>query len=141
MADADCTNDPPPDRWLVEYRAAVERLRDETIAEIGPQPVAPEMASMVAVMVASLPMLAVVHPSIPVELQVWQVALVPAVVWSTVFWLQRQRYERFHDRLRRKIAAHQAAESAALAPRILKRSFSPAHPGRRPATGLRRSAG
>jgi hypothetical protein len=135
-------SDPPPcDRWLQDYRAAVERLREETIAEIGPQPVAPEAASMIAVMVASLPMVAMLHPSIPLELQVWQVAVVQAAVWGGVFWLQRQRYERFQDRLRRRIAAHQAAEGARLAPRVPNRSFSPAHPGRRPATGLWRSAG
>jgi hypothetical protein len=141
MSDADLANDPPCDRWLADYRAAVERLRHETIAEIGPPPVAPEMASMVAVMAASLPMVAMLHPSVPIELQVWQVAFVQAAVWCGAFWLQRQRYERFHARLRSKIAAHQAAEGARLAPRVLKRRFSPGHPGRRPATGLRRSVG
>jgi hypothetical protein len=147
MVDADASSDPMPcDPWLADYRAAVERLRQETAAELGGQPSAPESAAMVAVLVAALPLVALplaalLHPSVPVHLQVWQVGVVQATVWGSVYWHQRRRYDRFHERLRSKIAAHQAAEGAVMAPRILKRRFSPAHPGRRPATALRRTAG
>jgi hypothetical protein len=142
MVDAEAPTDPIPcDPWLADYRAAVERFRQETVAELGRQPNAPESAAMVAVLVAALPLVALFHPSVPFHLQVWQVGLVQAAVWSGVFWYQRRRYDRFHERLRRKIAAYQAAEGAAMAPRLLKRRFSPAHPGRRPATALRRSVG
>lgn len=147
MVDAEAPSDPMPgEPWLADHRAAVERLRQETIAELGRQPSAPESVAMIAVLVAALPLVALLlvvllHPSVPIHLPVWQVGLVQAAVWSSVFWYQRRRYDRFHERLRRKIAAHQAAEGAAMAPRILKHRFSPAHPGRRPATALRRSVG
>ena len=92
---------------LADYRDAVERLRDETADELGGQPMLPEKASMLAVMFASLPMIAGLHPAMPVQLGVWQVAVVHLGIWSAVFWLQRQRYNRFHARWHSKVAAHQ----------------------------------
>jgi hypothetical protein len=112
MAAVDQTQGDPLARdhnCLADYRDAVERLRGETIDELGGQPMPPEKASMLAVMVASLPMVAALHPAMPVQLGVWQVAVVHLTVWSAVFWLQRHRYNRFHARWHSKIAAHQEA--------------------------------
>ena len=64
---------------------------------------------VLAVMVASLPMVAALHPAMPIQLGVWQVAVVHLTIWSAVFWLQRQRYNRFHARWHSKVAAHQEA--------------------------------
>ena len=58
--------------YLDDYRAAVERLRGETVAEIGGQPMPPEKLSMFAVMIASLPLMALLHPAIPIEPHGWQ---------------------------------------------------------------------
>ena len=55
---------------LDAYRGIVERLRGETIEEPGGQPMLPEKASRRAVMLASLPMVAALHPAMPGQLQV-----------------------------------------------------------------------
>jgi hypothetical protein len=105
--------DPPADcNCLADYRDAVERLRDETVDEIGRQPMPPETASMLAVMAASLPIVAALHPANPVTLAVWHVGALLAAVWAGVFWLQRLRYERFHAAWSRKVAAHASAPAA-----------------------------
>ena len=105
--------DPPADcNCLADYRDAVERLRDETVHEIGRQPMPPETASMLAVMAASLPIVAALHPANPVTLAVWHVGALLAAVWAGVFWLQRLRYERFHAAWSRKVAAHASAPAA-----------------------------
>lgn len=100
-----------PASYLDEYRAAVERLRGETVAEIGGQPMLPEKLSMFAVMVASLPLMAFLHPAIPVEPNGWHAAATLLVVWWAAFRIQNLRYARFHARWRHKIAAHHAAEA------------------------------
>jgi hypothetical protein len=127
---------PPAPNCLADYRDTVERLRDETIAELGRQPMPPEKASMFAVMLASLPIIALLHPAIPVHVQVWQIGLTQLTVWVGVFWLQSLRYERFQAHWRRKVAACQP-EGAPLSPRLLRRPFSAASPGRPPAPGPR----
>jgi hypothetical protein len=96
--------------YLHDYRAAVERLRGETAAEIGGQPMPPEKLSMFAVMIASLPLMAMLHPAFPLELHGWHDALALFAVWGVAFRVQNLRYARFHARWRGKIAAHQVAE-------------------------------
>jgi hypothetical protein len=102
--------EPDPGRMcLDDYRETVNRLHDETVNELGREPMAPETAAMLAVMVASLPIVAALHPGNPVELAVWQVGLLLAAVWGGAFWLQRARYDRFEAALSRKVADHGAA--------------------------------
>jgi hypothetical protein len=115
MSGCDRTQDafPREDPCLAAYREAVERLRHETIAELGRQPMPPEQAAMLAVVLTSLAMIVTLHPSAPFTLQVWQVALVEIAVWVGVFRLQCRRYERFQARWHGKLAAHRAAEAAA----------------------------
>jgi hypothetical protein len=107
---AKCPNDVPlPDyNCLADYRNAVERLRGETIEELGRQPLPPETAAMLAVLGASAPIIAALHPSIPVQLYVWQVAAILVAVWSGVFWIQRRRYDRFQAAWSRKVDEHAA---------------------------------
>jgi hypothetical protein len=115
MADLDtCPAEPPlaDNGCLADYRQTVERLRDETVDEFGRQPMAPETASMLAVLVASFPIVAALHPANPVDLAVWQVGLILVAVWSGVFGLQRGRYNRFQDAWSRKVAAHGSALAA-----------------------------
>jgi hypothetical protein len=100
--------------YLDDYRAAVERLRGETVAEVGGQPMAPETASMLAVLIASLPLLALLHPAIPLQPHVWQHGSALLVVWVLAFRVQSLRYARFHARWHRKIAAHHAEEVRAV---------------------------
>lgn len=101
---------PAPDNsCLADYRETVERLRDETVGELGRQPMAPETAAMLAVLVASLPIVAVLHPANPIELAVWQVGVILATVWAGAFWLQRGRYDRFQAAWSRKVADHGSA--------------------------------
>jgi hypothetical protein len=100
--------------YLDDYRAAVERLRDETVAEIGGQPMPPEKLSMFAVMFASLPLVALMHPAIPIDPNGWQDGLLLFAVWLVAFRVQRLRYARFHARWHHKIAAHDAAEVRAI---------------------------
>ena len=101
--------------YLDDYRAAVERLRGETAEEIGGQPMTPEKFSMFAVMLASLPLVAMLLPAIPLELHGWQDALALFAVWGVAFRVQSLRYARFQARWSRKIAAHQVAEVRAVA--------------------------
>ena len=106
---------PPETSYLDDYRAAVERLRGETVAEIGGQPMPPEKLSMFAVMIASLPLVALMHPAIPVEPHGWQDGLALFAVWLVAFRVQSLRYARFQARWHRKIAAHHAAEGILVA--------------------------
>jgi hypothetical protein len=101
--------------YLDDYRAAVERLRGETAAEVGGQPIAPETASMLAVLVASLPLVALLHPAVPLEPHGWLAGLALLVVWLAAFRVQSLRYARFHARWRRKVALHHAEEARAIA--------------------------
>jgi hypothetical protein len=94
--------------WLADYRRAVEQLRGETVAELGRQPMQPEAFSAIALAVASLPMVALMLPPVPVEPQVWQVGLALLVVWLATFRIQSVRYARFHEHWRRKVVAHAA---------------------------------
>jgi hypothetical protein len=97
---------------LADYRAAVERLHDETVGELGRQPMAPETASMIAVFAASLPIVAALRPGTALTLDVWHVALILAGVWFGVFLLQRSRYERFQAAFSRKVVDHAGAPPA-----------------------------
>ena len=107
MVNLDEGVEPPADcNCLADYRDAVERLRDETIDEMGRQPLPPETVSMLAVMLASLPIIAALDPANPVSLGVWQVGAILASVWVGAFWVQRMRYERFHAAWSRKVADH-----------------------------------
>ena len=101
--------------YLDDYRAAVERLRGETVAEVGGQPMAPETASMLAVLIAALPLIALLHPAVPLEPHGWQDGLALLFVWLAAFRIQSLRYARFHARWRRKVAAHNAEEVRAVA--------------------------
>ena len=102
---------PAETSYLEDYRAAVERLRGETVAEIGGQPMPPEKLSMFAMMIASLPLVALLHPAIPLEPHGWQDGLALLAVWLVAFRVQSLRYARFDARWHRKIAAHHAAEA------------------------------
>ncbi len=97
---------PPSDNCLADYRDAVERLRTETVDELGRQPMPPETVSMLAVLAASFPIVAALHPANPVALEVWQVGVILAAVWAGAFTLQRLRYDRFHAAWSRKVADH-----------------------------------
>ncbi len=103
-------NEAPQDNdWLGDYRAAVDRLREETAAELGGQPMPPEQLSMIAIALAALPLVALMLPIIPVQPATWQVGLVLAVVWTASFRLQCSRYERFQAHWNRKVLAHASA--------------------------------
>lgn len=112
----------PENSCLADYRETVARLRDETVDELGRQPLAPETVAMLAVMVASLPIVAVLHPKNPVELAVWQVGVILAAVWAGAFWLQRARYDRFQAAWLRKVADHGAAPVVIAVPDFRYRS-------------------
>ncbi len=90
---------------LADYRATVERLRGETAAEFGGQPMPPEKLSMIATAVASLPLVALLLPTSPVEPEVWHLAGAQALVWFAAFRIQSPRYRRFMDMWRGKVAA------------------------------------
>ena len=105
---------PSEDGYLGYYRAAVERLRGETVAEVGTQPMPPEKLSMFAVALASLPLVALMHPAIPAQPVGWEIALSLSVVWLIAYRFQARRYDRFLAVWRRKVAAHHAAEVATL---------------------------
>jgi hypothetical protein len=90
--------------FLERYRSTVDRLHRETAAEFGGQPMPPEAFSMIAVLIASLPVMALLHPALPGMLRDWQVGLTMAAVWFVAFLVQRLRYDRFQARVARKIA-------------------------------------
>jgi hypothetical protein len=94
---------------LGDYRATVDRLREETAAELGHEPMPPEKLSMIATALAALPLTALMLPPVPVELATWQVALVLALTWTASFRLQCGRYDRFQARWNRKVLAHAGA--------------------------------
>jgi hypothetical protein len=113
MTELDRTDDRPRDHdWLADYRRAVERLRGETAAELGGQPMPPEALSAIALAVASVPLVALMLPPVPLQPQVWQVGLALAIVWLGAFRIQSVRYARFHDRWRRKVVGLAAASAA-----------------------------
>ena len=105
--------DDPPDEsgYLEAFHAALERLHHETVTEIGCQPMPPETLSMLAMLLVSLPLAALLHPAIPLNLRDWQIGLAMAAVWLVAFFLQRLRYDRFQARLQRKVVAHLASEA------------------------------
>ena len=90
--------------YLEFYRSTVERLQRETAHEFGGQPMPPEAFSMIAVLLASLPLMALLHPGIPVDLREWQVGLTMVGVWAVAFFVQRLRYDRFQAKVRHKLA-------------------------------------
>ncbi len=94
----------PNSGFLESYRSTVDRLHRETAAECGGQPMPPEAISMIAVLIASLPLVALLSPAVPVELRGWQVGLTMAGVWAIAFFVQRLRYDRFQARLARRLA-------------------------------------
>ena len=126
---------PAETSYLDDYRAAVERLRGETVAEIGGQPMPPETLSMIAVTVASLPLVALMLPAVPVEPKVWQVGLALFAVWLAAFRIQSLRYARFHERWQRKVAAHHAAAAMAPAPSDLRSCAASEPPAQRGRSG------
>src|SRR3954468_10460330 len=100
---------PRDEDWLGAYRTSVDRLRDETAAELGRQPMPPEAFSMIATAVTAVPLTALMLPAVPFDLATWQVALVLALVWSASFRFQLGRYARFQARWDRKVVAHARA--------------------------------
>ena len=108
---------------LADYRRAVETLRSETVAELGRQPMQPEALSAIALAVVSLPLVALMLPSVPVAPQVWHVAAALVGVWLATFRIQSARYARFHAHWQRKVLAHatQVAGSAPVDAPILRR--------------------
>jgi hypothetical protein len=123
LSDEHPWNDEQPRyNWLAEYRLAVDRLRDETVDEFGAQPMPPEKLSMIAVALASLPLMAMLLPTVPFSPTIWQVTLVQAAVWLVAFGIQRRRYERFQAAWRGKVIVYRAAiASPQVAPRFLAR--------------------
>lgn len=91
---------------LADYRATVERLRDETEAEFGRQPMPPEKMSMIATAVASLPLVALLLPTSPMQPAIWHLLLAQAAVWMVSFHFQRPRYHRFMTAWGVKVAAY-----------------------------------
>jgi hypothetical protein len=98
--------------WLADYRRAVEKLRGETVAEFGGQPMPPEALSAIAVALTSLPLVAMMLPTVPVEPTMWEVGLALLAVWLGAFRIQSVRYGRFQRHWRQKVAAFAAAASA-----------------------------
>ena len=98
--------DPAFHDGLADYRAAVERLRGETVAEFGRQPMPPEKLSMIATAVASLPLVALLLPTSPVQPAIWHLLLAQGAVWLAAFWIQSPRYQRFMTAWRGKVAAY-----------------------------------
>jgi hypothetical protein len=94
---------------LRDYRATVDRLREETAAELGEEPMPPEKLSMIATALAALPLVALMLPTVSVELATWQVALVLALTWTASFRLQCSRYDRFQAQWNRKVLAQAGA--------------------------------
>lgn len=90
---------------LADYRATVERLRGETAEEFGGQPMPPEKLSMIATAIVSLPLVALLLPTCPLEPQVWHLAGAQALVWCAAFRIQSPRYHRFMSAWRGKVAA------------------------------------
>ena len=112
---------PRDEGYLAEYRALVAQLSDETAAEFGGQPMPPEKLSMIAVALASLPLVALLLPTVPLEPQVWQVAAAEIAVWLVAFRIQSLRYHRFDARLRCKIALHRMLQPVPVARPLLRR--------------------
>jgi hypothetical protein len=121
-ADTPASDPARDNNCLADYRDAVERLRGQTVDELGRQPMAPETASMLAVMAASLPIVAALHPANPLTLDVWQVGASLAAVWAGVFWQQRGRYNRFHAAWSRKVAEHGEVAAIPVQPYGCRRS-------------------
>jgi hypothetical protein len=113
MSDTDPIDDASREGGcLADYRRAVERLRCETVAELGREPMPPEALSAIALAVVSLPLVALMLPSIPVEPEVWQVGVALVAVWLGAFRIQSVRYARFERHWQRKVVAHAAAAAS-----------------------------
>jgi hypothetical protein len=104
--DAPADDDSGELRCLADCRAAAERLRRETAAEVGVAPMPPEKLAMIATMLASLPLAGLMLAPVPVEVHGWQVGLALLLVWAGVFRLQSLRYARFQALWQRSFAAH-----------------------------------
>ena len=91
---------------LADYRETVERLRGETVEELGAQPMLPEKLSMIATAVACVPLVALMLPTVPVEPSGWHIGVIQFAVWLTAFQIQRLRYARFHEVWQQKVAAY-----------------------------------
>jgi hypothetical protein len=113
MPETDPHDEVQEDGWLADYRRTVERLRGETEAEFGSQPMPPEALSVIALAIVSLPLLALLLPPVPLEPTVWQVGFALLAVWLAAFRIQSVRYARFHELWQRKVVAHVAQSSAA----------------------------
>lgn len=110
------------DGCLADFRRTVERLRSETVSELGRQPMQPEKLAAIVLVVVSLPLILLVHPMRPSAPAAWQIVAALLAVWGVSFQIQRARYDRFHTRWRRKVAAHAAvlAKPAPLESRFRK---------------------
>jgi hypothetical protein len=88
---------------LSACRLQLDRLHRDTAAEVGRRPVAPEMFSMLAMMLTSLPLVLLAQFDLPVRLAALEVAVVLPTVWLGAFLFQRGRYDRFQARCDRRM--------------------------------------
>ena len=99
-------DDPGELLCLADCRAAAERLRLETAAEVGAAPMPPEKLAMLATMLASLPLAGLMLAPVPIDVHGWQIGLGLLLVWAGVFRLQSLRYARFQTLWQQSFAAH-----------------------------------
>jgi hypothetical protein len=88
---------------LIACRRRLDRLRREAVAELGPQPMIPEKFSMLAMMLASVPLVLLVQLDLPGRFAALEVGLALPSVWLAAFLYQRARYDRFQARCDRRL--------------------------------------
>ena len=104
---------------VIACRRRLDRLRREAVLELGPQPMIPEKFSMLAMMLASAPLVLALQFDLPVRLAAVQVALALPAVWLGAYLYQRARYERFQARCERRLQQALAALERPEASRFL----------------------
>jgi hypothetical protein len=111
---------PEPERdCLTACRRQLDRLRHEAAAELGPQPMVPEKFSMLAMMLASAPLVALVHLDPAHRLAALETGVALLAVWLAALQFQRVRYDRFQARCDRAVQHALAEPEPSDAPRSL----------------------
>ena len=104
---------------LAACRHRLDRVTREAAAELGPRPMIPEKFSMLAMMLASVPLMALLHLDPAHRLPAFEMGIVLSAVWHGALQFQRVRYDRFEARWESAVRAHLAQPEPCEAPRSL----------------------
>jgi hypothetical protein len=116
----DAFPDPDPAREaLAACRRRLDRVHCEAAAELGPQPMMPEKFSMLAMMLASVPLVALLHLDVTHRFAALEVGGALLAVWLGALRFQRFRYDRFEARCDRAVQHALAQPEPSDAPRYL----------------------